>query len=107
MALTATAVSALLLTVTLAVVGALVARHQVDAAADLAALAAAGSAPGTLGCAVAARVATLNGARLRSCLELADGSVVVTVSLATSPRRPIGTARAGRLAATEAPIGDT
>jgi secretion/DNA translocation related TadE-like protein len=62
-----------------AVASVTVARHRAAAAADLAALAAVGDA-GT-SCRPAQAVAAGNGAVLRSCRVLADGSVVVGVAV--------------------------
>lgn len=59
---------------------AIVARHQAETAADLAALAgAAAVVAGSSGCAAAARTADDNGARLGACAVAADGTVTVTV----------------------------
>jgi secretion/DNA translocation related TadE-like protein len=71
------AAAGLLLMLVLALGGAVTARHRAGAAADLAALAAAGD-PAT-GCASAARVAAANSARLVGCERLPDGSWLVTV----------------------------
>lgn len=60
--------------------------HRARAAADLAALAAVGpvvsGAPAD--CSGAARIASLNGARMASCRVLVDGSVLVDVDLPVS-----------------------
>ncbi len=96
---------------------AVLARHRLERAADLSALAAAQSiGTGTGPCAAADRVARANGARLLECLpDLApsgrSGTVGVrlaaTVSLPVLGSRPVtARARAGRLPAMKkAPIG--
>ncbi len=63
--------------------GAVVARHRAARAADLAALAAARSAATGWAepCAVAARVAAAQGARVQSCGRLLDGSTAVVVAV--------------------------
>ncbi len=85
----------------------LAAQRTADAAADLAALAAAsaGTIPGGApDCARASAVAAAQGARMRSCLVAADGTVVVEVALALRtdgwaagavPAEAVGRARAG------------
>ncbi len=72
-----------LLVVVLELSGVVLARHQAEAAADLAALAAAGRGGGSVApaCSVAARVAGLNGGELTGCEVEADGSVVVKVQV--------------------------
>jgi secretion/DNA translocation related TadE-like protein len=86
---------------------AVLARHRAEAAADLAALAAAGRIGGDgVGCAAAARVAAADGARLVSCLiRLApsgrSGDATVRVSLSAAfaglgTRTVIASARASR-----------
>lgn len=71
----------LVLTGVLVLAGAVRDVHRVRAAADLAALAAAGSAVSGSGidCGVGASVAAANGAVLSRCSPEPDGSVVVTV----------------------------
>ena len=76
--------------------------HQARAAADLAALAAAGAAArgetAARACAEAVRVAGANGASVRSCI-VAPGAVVTVSTTRTSgkpwPRTALGIARAG------------
>jgi len=101
---------ALLLTVAFASTlraSAVVARHRAEAAADLAALAAAGQIGVSNGiCAAAERIAAANGATVRHCVPVlaASGrSGTVTVWLALRVRLPIvgardvlASARAGR-----------
>ncbi|MFN8078922.1 MAG: Rv3654c family TadE-like protein [Kineosporiaceae bacterium] len=73
-----------------------IARHRATAAADLAALAAAGAEPPS--CAVAADLARRNGARLGECLVAPDGSVTVTVGVSIGlpgAHQAVGRARAG------------
>lgn len=75
---------------------AVIARHRATAAADLAALAAAGAEPPS--CAVAADLARRNGARLGECLVAPDGSVTVTVGVSIGlpgAHQAVGRARAG------------
>lgn len=90
---------------------AVVARHRAEAAADLAALAAAGQiGVSDRGCAAAERIAAANGASVRRCVPAlaADGrSGTVTVWLAVPVRLPVvgsrdvlASARAGRDALT-------
>lgn len=76
----------LLIGAALAVVAAMVTAHrQAQAAADLAALAGAGTlGEGGDGCAAAAEIAAANHATLASCLV--DGSDVVVEVLVTGPR---------------------
>lgn len=63
--------------------------HRARGAADLAALAAAGAAGGVgVDCAAGSAVAEANGAVLASCGRQADGSVLVTVTVAR--RWPVG-----------------
>ena len=64
--------------------------HRARAAADLAALAAAGALAtgGAVDCGVGASVAAANGGVLSQCASRADGSVVVTV--AVERRWPVG-----------------
>jgi secretion/DNA translocation related TadE-like protein len=71
--LVAVLVGCFLLVLTLALGAAILSRHQAEAAADLAALAAVGS------CDVAQRVAEANGVQLIQCWNLGDGSVLVGV----------------------------
>jgi secretion/DNA translocation related TadE-like protein len=71
-----------LITVTLVLASAIVARHRAGAVADLSALAAASGPPGPQACARARRVATANAGRLLRCRILGDGSVLVDVELA-------------------------
>lgn len=88
---------------------AVVARHRAEAAADLAALAAAGQIGiSSAGCAAAARIAIANGSRMRSCrLALApderSGTVEVVIQAridlpVVGSRAVAASARAGRLA---------
>lgn len=63
--------------------------HRARSAADLAALAAVAGGPGlgdaaSSSCANAARIASLNDARMSSCSVLADGSVLVAVEVDVS-----------------------
>jgi secretion/DNA translocation related TadE-like protein len=73
-----------LIVVCLTLADAILARHRASAAADLAALAAAGEwagpGAGSGACDQARRVAETNGAQLEECRPLADGSVRVTVT---------------------------
>jgi secretion/DNA translocation related TadE-like protein len=72
--------------------GAALARHQAEAAADLAALAASTGSTGSTGstefgpvdCVRAARVAAANGSDLAGCRPNADGSVTVQVTVAVA-----------------------
>jgi secretion/DNA translocation related TadE-like protein len=80
-----------------ALAAAVVARHRAESAADLAALAAAGPSPAQ--CGPAEAVAAGNGAVLRFCRVLPDGSAVVGVSVATSGQFAIGAAFAQARAA--------
>lgn len=73
-------VGVVLVTFVTALGGAVVARHRAEAAADLAALAAAGS-----DCTGAAAVAAANGGTLSACSRLADGSCVVRVAVPVAP----------------------
>jgi secretion/DNA translocation related TadE-like protein len=88
-----------LITVTLALAGAFVARHRAGAIADLAALAAASVPPGPESCERARRIAEANAGRLLSCSDLGDGSVRVDVGLVGAPGPLLGavtgSARAG------------
>jgi len=79
----AIAVVVLMATGVLVVVGAVRDVHRARAAADLAALAAAGplAGGGQLDCGVGASVAGANGALLTLCARQRDGSVVVTVAV--------------------------
>ena len=86
----------------LLVAGAVVARHRAGAAADLAALAAAGSAVAGEAdpCAAATRIAEANGAHLRRCAVDAGAvaEVVTVVDVRLGPlgvRQATGRARAG------------
>lgn len=76
-------VGLVMLTVVLALGGAVLARHRAQAGADLAALAAAGRAwvTGAPDCAVAARVAEADGGRLAACQGLGSGVVEVRVEV--------------------------
>jgi secretion/DNA translocation related TadE-like protein len=89
-----------LITVTLMLASAIVARHRAGAIADLSALAAASVAPAPDACERARRVAAANAGRLVQCRILGDGSVLVGVELAASNGGPLGpargSARAGR-----------
>jgi secretion/DNA translocation related TadE-like protein len=80
-----------------------VARHRAQSAADLAALAAAGTGA-VGGCAEAGQVAVRNGAQMEDCLIDVDGRVRVRVSVRVpglpGARRAQGRAHAG-LAASE------
>jgi secretion/DNA translocation related TadE-like protein len=89
-----------LITVTLSLASAIVARHRAGAIADLAALAAASADPGPEACARAQRVASANAGRLTHCRILGDRSVLVRVELAQGglPGPARGSARAGQLA---------
>lgn len=87
---------------TVLVGAAAVARHRAESAADLAALAAARSAVigDPAACAVAARVAGRNGARITGCRVLTGAVVEVTVSVPVrlgglGRREAIARARAG------------
>lgn len=84
----------LLLAVAALFVGVTAARHRAGAAADLSALAAAAVHPAPEACATAARVAAANAGRIGECRVSADGSVLVTVVVAVTPRWPGGPARA-------------
>lgn len=94
------------LTATLVLTGALAAAHRSRGAADLSALAAAGEAvdgaSSATACGVAADLARVNGATLRSCVVGTDGVVDVEVAVAVplhvagiTPRMMPGRARAG------------
>lgn len=87
-----------LITITLGLASAIVARHRAGAIADLSALAAAAGPPGAPACARARRVADRDSGRLTGCRILADGSVVVSVEVSGSglPGPARGSARAGR-----------
>lgn len=79
----AVAVVVVVLTGVLVVAGVVRDVHRARAAADLAALAAAGplAAGGGADCSAGAEVAAANGARLVACLPGSGGSVVVTVDV--------------------------
>lgn len=94
------------LTATVVLAGALAAAHRSRGAADLSALAAAGEAvdgaSSAAACGVAADLARVNGATLRSCVAGSDGVVDVEVVVAVplhvagvTPRTMPGRARAG------------
>jgi secretion/DNA translocation related TadE-like protein len=96
-----------LITVTLALAGAIVARHRAGAIADLSALAAASGPPGPGACEQAQQVAAANGGQLRDCRVLGDASVFVKVGLAGSGLSLLGvvegTARAGQAPSSDGP----
>jgi secretion/DNA translocation related TadE-like protein len=81
--LTVGAISVVVLVITgvLAVAGAVGDVHRARAAADLAALAGAGTVSGG-GCGLAASLAAANGAVLTGCASESDGSVIVAVAVA-------------------------
>ena len=81
LAVGAVATVVLVLTGVLVVAGAVRDVHRARAAADLAALAAAGPAArgSDVDCGVGASVAAANGAALTNCVRAPDGSAVVTV----------------------------
>jgi secretion/DNA translocation related TadE-like protein len=83
----AIAVAVLALTwAALLVVGAIAARHRVESAADLAALAgAAALRDGGDGCGAATAIAVANGAAMTSCEAGSDASITVTVTLPLPP----------------------
>jgi secretion/DNA translocation related TadE-like protein len=91
------AMAGFLITVTLLLGSAIVARHRAGAIADLAALAAAGVPPGPQACERALRVVDRNAGRLTGCRILGDGSVLVKVELEVGgrPGPAQGSARAG------------
>jgi secretion/DNA translocation related TadE-like protein len=86
--------SGFLIAVTVALADAVLARHRAAAAADLAALAAAGVQDGSDGCAQAQRVASANAVGLSRCGRLDDGSVVVAVTVVGGRRHLFGAASA-------------
>ena len=92
------ALAGFLITVTLTLASAIVARHRAGAIADLSALAAASVAPAPDACERARRVAAANAGRLTRCRILGDGSVLVDVELAVGglPGPARGSARAGQ-----------
>ena len=86
LALAAASVLALAAAVGVMVGGAVLARHQASAVADVTALAAAHHLlqPGREACAAARRTAEANGSRLRSC-EVRGATVAVSVSTPAPP----------------------
>jgi secretion/DNA translocation related TadE-like protein len=95
--------SGFLVVVGSALANAILVRHRVAAAADLAALAAAGGPPGPVACEQAQRVAAANQTRLVRCQPLGDGSVVVGVERAIGGRGLFGLSGTVRAQARAAP----